>query len=62
MVPEIIDTVHVCMYVKLPPEATHPSSPDGRRDCELSTSPQGGFLSIYEYGFQVVHLKESAHP
>ena len=31
--------VYVCMYVKLPPEATLPSSPDGRWDCELSTSP-----------------------
>ena len=27
------------VYVKLPPEATLPSLPDGRRDCELSTSP-----------------------
>ena len=31
--------VCVCMYVKSPPEGDTTSLPDGRRDCELSTSP-----------------------
>ena len=31
--------VCVCMYVKSPPEGDTTFLPDGRRDCELSTSP-----------------------